>query len=110
MACISPEYNAHTMHTRTATAPASVNSRFESLPRELRDIVYHELWRFTPKVSAKYKGIDMQLLLRSNATDQASSRPASQALPLPVWLRTRKSILHEGLAELQHSSSWTVGP
>jgi hypothetical protein len=89
------------------TAPASA---FESLPRELRNMVYHELWKFTPQIKTRRNGVDMQLLLRSQATDQSSAWETSGACSFPAWLRTCKTTLLEGLEELQHLSSWTVGP
>lgn len=100
----------HLRYSLNATTPAPTNSRLESLPRELRDIIYYELWKLTPRITAKHKGIDLQILLRSQSNNQALKQVASRASALPAWLRTCKLIFHEGLDTLQHWSSWTVGP
>jgi hypothetical protein len=46
------DYNAPTTDAvpSLCTSPATTAASFHSLPRELRDVIYHALWQFTPRI------------------------------------------------------------
>lgn len=73
------------------------NASFEDLPRELRDMIYHDLWLQTPRIC--FSG-----LFWDNLTYDHGS--ASQC-GLPRWLLTNKSIFQEGLKQLFVKAIWS---
>lgn len=65
-----------------------------SLPRELRDQIYHHLWRAT-KLAINVQGLHLHALYNSPARHETPvSRP-------PPWLLTSKAILKEGIERLE---------
>jgi hypothetical protein len=88
------------------------------LPREIRDMVYHELWRDASQMSLmvliKEATSTHQLIIRYEdcATNPVnSSRSESkQSLNsgLPQWLLSNKAFLDEGLEQLFRKATWMV--
>ncbi|KAF2737216.1 hypothetical protein EJ04DRAFT_510557 [Polyplosphaeria fusca] len=76
-------------------------SQFLQLPRELRNIVYGELWKHTPNVWY-YIGTAMVSVFYNNSPLTASVHI------LPPWLRCSKQILAEGMERLHSCSPWTL--
>ena len=112
MADSPPKRTASLANLRPAAELASASSHFQSLPRELRNFIYHELWKSTPKVRGMCNTIDSRMVFRSTAKEPYLNlgRGDITACRFPSWLRTCKSIRHEGLEELVRFSLGTVGP
>ena len=82
-------------------------SMFFSLPLELRDIVYHELWRDTPQMNlmvfikeATY--FHRVVVCYGDCTALSANLPRSRSTKsliygLPQWLLSNKAFLDEGL-------------
>jgi len=82
---------------------------FMDLPRELRDIVYHETWKITSNTVAMIDG------LRPSDWPKGSRAILQVMYPhehfrctygLPQWLRTSKAILNEGMVQLRREATW----
>ncbi|KAF2876300.1 hypothetical protein BDV95DRAFT_221751 [Massariosphaeria phaeospora] len=78
------------------TAPAAVG--FFDMPREIRDDIYHLIWKEEQMVSVPYRGSTFMI--------EYDKRPYSYRCkkPLPTWLLTNKAMLEEGLAQFQRKS------
>ncbi|KZM21232.1 hypothetical protein ST47_g7666 [Ascochyta rabiei] len=59
---------------------------FTRLSCELRNMIYNELWRSHPIISAKFKGIHMQFCLHDAGSQL--ELPTDQLEGLPMWLQT----------------------
>ncbi|KAF9696001.1 hypothetical protein EKO04_006041 [Ascochyta lentis] len=99
-------------HVTTALPSTSISApncsvSFEMLSRELRNMIYAKLWHTTPIIKAMYKGVHMQLQFQPDEQDEDNN---CRIQNLPIWLRTSKMILKEGLEELRIRSTWSVGP
>jgi hypothetical protein len=84
----------------------SNSSRFLSLPRELRNAIYHALWTLTPLRSIFYHGSLVKL--HYNSTQLTSSTPCISGLP--TWLLTNKATYLEAQAQLHLHATWTFEP
>ncbi|KAF2242692.1 hypothetical protein BU26DRAFT_524257 [Trematosphaeria pertusa] len=83
----------------STSQPATTTRRnFVDLPRELRDKVYDELWKGSAIIDVHVG----RLLFRVTYGRDYLRRSTL----LPMWLRTSKSILHEGLEQLFRKSTW----
>jgi hypothetical protein len=109
MADFSPEGTAPTASSQQTTELAPAKFHFELLPPELRNLIYHELWKFTPKVRGRCNAIASQLVFLSTATEPYLGWEDIGVCSFPSWLRTCKLILHEGLEELVRLSLGSVG-
>lgn len=98
---------------------------FYKLARELRDMVYHHLWKATPLLN---ETIDEQLDIRANryrVTSEEVQYPAPSVCViydgadeaddccllherLPQWLLVDKTFLGEGLAKLRSNAIWDI--
>jgi hypothetical protein len=80
------------------------------LPRELRDVVYHEAWKLTPVIVASANGLKLSHWSKDSHTYLRVTYPHDQArcvpLGLPQWLRTSKSMLNEGMVQLRREAVW----
>lgn len=80
---------------------------FADLPRELRDMVYADLWSATPLLRPSFGRI-----LRSNFvvyyghTTIDTSRGRLR-YGLPKWLQLSRGICHEGIEELRRRATWS---
>lgn len=76
---------------------------FSNLPRELRDQIYYELWRGTPGV-----------LVTSDERGTITAYPGAigpseqETTKLPSWLLASKTVLQEGIEELQRKGSMAI--
>jgi hypothetical protein len=71
------------------------------LPREIRNMIFHELWESEAVRSLQYKGDALEL---HYGTVQASNQRRYSGLP--TWLLACKPFLIEGRQQLQLYSSW----
>lgn len=63
MVHLSLNSNAFTVQKPTSKgsmAPTAAVSRFENLPRELRNAIYNELWQHSPVLNVMFRGIRVQ--------------------------------------------------
>ena len=75
--------------------PALSVSPFMSLPQELRDMIYHELWQEIPAIIKCHKfGQDISVRY------DGMRRPV-MVLGLPQWLLASKAILNEGMSQFK---------
>ncbi|KAL1592857.1 hypothetical protein SLS60_011274 [Paraconiothyrium brasiliense] len=72
-----------------------------SLPQEIRDKVYHELWKDGPVIKQQYGRIKYDITYIWPECGKWPHR--SYRHP---WLLTNKQILHEGIQELHRRSVW----
>ena len=117
MDCYSITSSSQPAASKTSpVTPTVTTSRFESLPRELRNAIYEELWGATPVINARWKGMHQQLQYHNTPldikTDDSSAliEQERQERKLPLWLLASKTVLEESLEELVHGSIWTIGP
>lgn len=74
--------------------------RFGDLPREIRDIVYHELWKATPGVRVPYEQNHLHLSYGDYGWWEKHDG-------LPAWLFANKAIMKEGIQQLLLKASWS---
>ncbi|KAF1845618.1 uncharacterized protein K460DRAFT_355415 [Cucurbitaria berberidis CBS 394.84] len=99
------------------------SSTFLKLPRELRDMVYHHLWKATPVLKAKCRQISYYALEFPNATQETAKifrftvsydggdeydQHRLTRENLPQWLCANKAILEEGLEQLRAHGTWRM--
>jgi hypothetical protein len=89
-------------------------SHLLNLPRELRNTVYHELWKTTPKICTHQWPYRIQISYDSKPKPDYEriddqSGPGCQPY-LPTWLLTNKQILKEGLEQLYLMSIFYCEP
>lgn len=94
--------NKHVTATTPSITPLGA-CHFLRLPRELRNSIYHELWKHTPLVDATVKQDLSLVLLYQTKWDWPTEFQAP-----PAWLRTSKMYLSEGLEELHSGSIWLL--
>ncbi|KAF2015977.1 hypothetical protein BU24DRAFT_450596 [Aaosphaeria arxii CBS 175.79] len=83
---------------------SSNHSLFFTIPRELRNLVYHELWKQSPTVwKVPYKQLRFQVVYEKGEAEY------NGAHKLPIWLLTCQCILAEGLDQLHSRSRWSFG-
>lgn len=87
-----------------------MSNNFLSLPRELRDCVYHELWEFTPyiHITPCQKVVSNRGMTRVRAWYRRADN-CSTPQGLPSWLRTSKQILAEATEEFELKGIWIFG-
>jgi hypothetical protein len=88
-----------------------------SLPRELRDIVFDELWKLELIRQLQFKGDAVESRYDNIKADQ---QHYLRGLPawlvthcwrgLPTWLLTNRSFLDEGMAQFHFKSAWSFSP
>lgn len=92
----------HHNHRNQQTPLTHIAPRLLTLPREIRDLIYHELWLHAPDIRLH---------------DQSHCRPIEMTYELdfcgpiqglPEWLLTSKVILQEGLEQLYRVALWTI--
>ncbi|KAH7077141.1 hypothetical protein FB567DRAFT_596326 [Paraphoma chrysanthemicola] len=90
---------------------AVAHFRFFELPPEMRDIIYHWLWKYTPDILLSIGRIGRILRPSRKLTrlTYGSVLKGLQSHGLPVWLLTNKSILAEGLRQLQLHQHHSIG-
>jgi hypothetical protein len=86
-----------TRATRTKRKLLDEVSFFLTLPQELRDMVYHELWKARPQISLQttQKGRLQAIKLQYGSCE--SNPPIKKGLGLPRWLLTNMVFLNERL-------------
>ncbi|KAJ4351350.1 uncharacterized protein N0V89_006690 [Didymosphaeria variabile] len=81
--------------------PATGTTILFGLPRELRDKVYHELWKDGPLIKQQYGRIKYDITYVwpecGKWPDESYKHP---------WLLTNKQTLHEGIEQLHRQSVW----
>ncbi|KAH7072857.1 hypothetical protein BKA63DRAFT_554505 [Paraphoma chrysanthemicola] len=88
---------------------ALAHSHFFDLPPELRDMVYHWLWKSTPDIVLSVGRKSHTLRPSGNLTRLTYGvHKGAQSRGLPVWLLTNKSILAEGLRLLRIHRHQTI--
>ncbi|KAJ4354804.1 hypothetical protein N0V95_003489 [Ascochyta clinopodiicola] len=110
MSSLSSDRTKNTLSAAEMSAPTCPDLSFETLPRELRNFIYAELWNHTPVIKARYRGVHMQMRFQATKSAEQAKEKIIRMHNLPIWLRTCKMVLHEGLEELRVKSTWTVGP
>jgi hypothetical protein len=86
---------------------------FMRLPRELRDMVYHYLWTYTPLITelypqrTSYNNSQPALSITYGFIDEDGQLClASEALPR--WILVSKTFLGEGMEQLRSKGYWDV--
>ncbi|KAF2740982.1 hypothetical protein EJ04DRAFT_592624 [Polyplosphaeria fusca] len=84
-----------------------------SLPRELRNNIYHHLWEQTPSIRVPYEDTRFHITYGAHVWEVAYSREGPRACEkllqsqyLPPWLLTNSAMLDEGLKQLLCFGSW----
>lgn len=80
------------------------NSLLMALPREARNIIYHELWKLHPNSRISYQGASLSLHYNdpnANVEDTRNSKG------MPTWLLTNKAFFYEGREQFRLKSTWT---
>ncbi|KAF2255397.1 hypothetical protein BU26DRAFT_600910 [Trematosphaeria pertusa] len=73
---------------------------FMDLSRELRDMVYHLLWKATPGIVVPHKMADLSVSYEDYPWFEKRAT-------LPMWLLTNTSILKEGVQQLLFRATWS---
>lgn len=81
--------------------PAAGSTILFKLPRELRDKIYHELWRDGPLIKQRYGRVKYDITY--TLLDHSQWPVTSNKHP---WLLTNKQTLHEGIEQLHTRSIW----
>lgn len=89
-------------------------SHLLDFPRELRNTIYHKLWKMTPKICTHQWPYRIQISYDSKPKPDYEriddqSRPGCQPY-LPTWLLTNKQIPQEGLSSCISCQYFTVNP
>ncbi|KAF2134321.1 hypothetical protein P153DRAFT_353483 [Dothidotthia symphoricarpi CBS 119687] len=82
----------------------SVAIGFFTLPRELRNAVYHQIWSHTSRLSIPHQDRLYELTYTTR-----SSGPSPHQRGLPLWLLANKQFLTEGLDQLLLNAAWSWG-
>ncbi|KAF1997776.1 hypothetical protein P154DRAFT_622179 [Amniculicola lignicola CBS 123094] len=93
---------AHTMIPRLSDQEYGYD-HFSGLPRELRNEIYHWLWKSTPGLKATMEDLQIDI-----SYDGFPSSKAERQL-LPSWLLTNKATLCEGIEQLRLKAEWSFG-
>ena len=82
----------------------AVKASFSSLPRELRDMLYHELWTKTSMLwfVQKPRGKPRSRVEINYGNSDQLFQPG-----LPCWLISSRQFLHEGFCQLLKHALWT---
>ncbi|OAL06640.1 hypothetical protein IQ06DRAFT_2203 [Phaeosphaeriaceae sp. SRC1lsM3a] len=110
------------LHSNVSSATASsvgnqtsnIVPSLHSLPRELRDLVYHQLWQNTPRLFLQtpfrllYRPLDRDSYCSFNHMARSHDGRLIQVDThgLPLWLLTSKAMLSEGLSQLFRHGIW----
>ena len=78
--------------------------RFMDLPRELRDLVYDEVWKNTPHIKAPYLDFGAGTTVRYDHLLEENHHLEG----LPTWLLTSKQMCEEGLAQFRLKAQWST--
>ncbi|KZM22817.1 hypothetical protein ST47_g6050 [Ascochyta rabiei] len=70
MSFLSSDHTTTVLSSVSMSAPTFLDLSFEMLPRELRNIIYVELWNNTPVIKARYKGVHMKLRFGAAKLDE----------------------------------------
>lgn len=77
------------------------------LPQELRDQVFHELWKLAPVVLLNQKNADTSVpIILSYGSRTTTSIYSQNVYGLPKWLLASKAILNDGLRQLLRNAAW----
>ncbi|KAH3915960.1 hypothetical protein HBI56_039710 [Parastagonospora nodorum] len=83
---------------------------FFTIPQELRDIVYHELWKLTPRTDLNViLGGRLQHITIQYGCYEASPSSKGQFSGLPQWLLSNNAFFDEGFCQLFQRAAWTAG-
>ncbi|KAF2877822.1 hypothetical protein BDV95DRAFT_613513 [Massariosphaeria phaeospora] len=86
------------------------SSPFFVLPRELRDMVYHEIWRTTTPIYVEFNGISF--VVEYDASEATSATGATSRKPAQtsqfLWILSNKQLAQEAMAQFERDSTWTV--
>jgi hypothetical protein len=78
----------------------------EKFPRELRNLIYTKLWKFTPVFIVHYGSAPMEIRFGDTTQKQGDI----SVVGLPGWLMACKTFLGEGLEELDLVSTRSIRP
>ncbi|KAF2797650.1 hypothetical protein K505DRAFT_322405 [Melanomma pulvis-pyrius CBS 109.77] len=94
----------------TANAcPSRAFFPFMQFAREIRDMVYHELWKETPNIKAPQRR--SRLIARYDDSEDSDDSGSFEPRGLPFWwLLTSKAILEEGMAQFRRKEKWLSSP
>jgi hypothetical protein len=81
------------------------NSRIMSLPREIRNTIFHDLLKLQPVRKLRYKGDLVKLYY-----DTVESSQHCYSDGLPIWLLTNKAFLLEGMEQFHLKTTWSFAP
>lgn len=84
---------------------------FLELPREIRDIVYHEIWRFKAPFQIFYRGtlyaVKYEALSPKIETVTPLQRTrARRSKPRNPWILANKQVLNEAIEQFQRKAIW----
>jgi hypothetical protein len=81
------------------------NSRVMSLPREIRNIIFHDLWKLASVQKLRFKGDLVKLYY-----DTADPSQQLYTRGLPIWLLTNKAFLLEGMEQFHLKTTSSFAP
>jgi hypothetical protein len=77
--------------------------RFMELPRELRNVVYDEVWKDTPHIKAPHLDFGIGTTVRYDHLIGGDQHLEG----LPTWLLTSKQMFEEGLVQFRLKAQWS---
>jgi hypothetical protein len=91
-------------HQQQSEQPVSIVTKtgFLDLPQEIKDLVYHELWKLTPNIHLCVLHMPMLVPLRL----MYNLEDGSPIFGLPKWLLASMDFLEEGLRQLLRHTVW----
>jgi hypothetical protein len=92
-------------YARSYAGTQAPSSPFTSLPREIRNMIYHELWKWELPRSLKINGTPVELHYGANKSQSPYSIEG-----MPQWPLVNKTFLWESMEELHFISTWLLEP
>lgn len=100
----------------SASAPkvehVPIYSRLLLLPRELRNFIYHELWKQPSQLTVPFCGINFYVTYTDaqhqgdQETEPSKNNKEKTNVTVP-WLLCCRQVLYEGIEQLQRHSTWS---
>jgi hypothetical protein len=101
LAAADSKYSPSAPCPRSNDQAQRITPGFFTLPQELRDLIYDELWKFTPCIQLTAQGSQPSTLELKYGACNYGSCPG-----LPPWLLASKAILQQGLRQLFQHAIW----